>query len=86
MGEVPGVVACSSHDVPVAGCGGCEVVAAREAWTAAESTLVRVTVAAVRSGALSQVAAARAAGVDRHTVRRWLGLPRRRPGRRAGSG
>lgn len=62
------------------------VAAAREAFDAADAERVAATVAAVRSGALSQVAAARVAGVDRHTLRGWLGLPRRRPGRPAAGG
>jgi hypothetical protein len=78
MSDVADGVPCGGDDVRA------RVAAARVALTAAESTLVAVTVEAVRSGALSQVAAAREAGVDRHTVRGWLGLPRKRPARHAG--
>jgi hypothetical protein len=91
MGDVSGGVSCERGDVmgevddARARMLAARVARARLALTAAESALVNVTVEAVRSGALSQVAAAREAGVDRHTVRAWLGLPRRRPGRHAGS-
>jgi hypothetical protein len=101
MGGVPDPVPCEAGDVvgePQPAPGGNaaagrlwrkrvdRVRAARVAAEGAQAELVAATVEAVRSGALSQVWAAREAGVDRHTVRGWLGLPRRRPGRHAASG